>query len=111
YLDQDVVIIDFLALVRIITCPRDRIGVGASSAAHKISDAPVLVAFIVVDVTGKDHEARPQFLLLLFEISGQLLLARTGTVSASKGLFIARARIGRMMKHNEDECRAGREMV
>src|SRR5215471_9518823 len=108
---QQVVVVDFAALKRITRNPSDGIGVGAAPASHEISDAAVFVALIVVDVAGKDYNARPQCLLLRFEIGGHLLFGRAGAMAAAKCLFIAGTGVRRVVQDDEDECRTGREMV
>src|SRR5215831_8217775 len=109
--DQDVVVVDLAALIRITGSASDGISVGAASAGHKISDAAVFVALIVVDVAGKDDNARSQHLLPLFKIGGHLLFGWAGAVAAAKCLFIAGTGVRRMVQHNEDECSTGGEMI
>src|SRR5215471_13781610 len=109
--DQDVVVVDLAALIGITCGASDGISVGAASTGHKISDAAVFVALIVVDVAGKDDNARPQCLLLRFEIGGHLLFGRPGAVAAAKCLFIAGTGVGREVEHDEDECSTGGEMI
>src|SRR5205807_1582805 len=80
HLHQDVVIVDFFTLEQIARGPRDRIGVSAAAARDEVGDAAVLVTFIVVHMSGEDHDARAQLLLLFFEISGEFLFRRACAV-------------------------------
>ena len=57
HLDQQVVIVYFLALKRIVRRALNRICVSCASARNKISHAAMLVALIVVHVSGKHHDA------------------------------------------------------
>ena len=100
-------IVDFFTLEQIARGPRDRIGVSAAAARDEVGDAAVLVTFIVVHMSGEDHDARAQLLLLFFEISGEFLFRRACAVSATIGLVIGGTGVGRMMQHDEDEIYVG----
>src|SRR5215831_6648448 len=108
---QQVVVVDLAALIRITCGASDGISVSAASACYEIGDAGVFVALIVVDVAGKDYNARSQHLLPLFKIGGHLLFGWAGAVAAAKCLFIAGTGVRRMVQHNEDECSTGGEMI
>src|SRR5208282_3197718 len=51
---HQVVVIHSLTLERIVPGALNRIGVRSGAAGHEVGDAAVLVAFIVMDVSGKD---------------------------------------------------------
>src|SRR5579863_9685251 len=57
HVNQQVVVVDFLALKGIVPSPLNGIGMRRSSAAYKVSNAVVFMALIIVDVSGKDHDA------------------------------------------------------
>ena len=50
-------IVNFLALIRIVRGASDWIGVSTSSTGNKIDDAAMFVALIVMHVSGEDNEA------------------------------------------------------
>jgi hypothetical protein len=68
------VIIDVFAVERIIGCSLDWVWPGAAAAGHKIGNTIVFLMFVVVDVSGEDHEASAgASLALLQRLSQQLL--------------------------------------
>src|SRR5438445_11859358 len=70
-LDQDVVIIDFLALKRIISGAPYRISVGATATGCEVSDATVLMPFVVMDMAGKHDDSGIHCFLLPFQVSSK----------------------------------------
>src|SRR5215831_10818188 len=108
---QQVVVVDLVALIRITCGASDGISVSAAAAGYEINDSAVLVALIVVDVAGKDDNARSQHLLPLFKIGGHPLFGWAGAVAAAKCLFVAGTGVRRVVQHNEDECSTGGEMI
>jgi len=53
---QEVVVVDFLALIRIVRGALNWVGMGRASAGHEVGDAAVLVTFVVVDVSREDDK-------------------------------------------------------
>jgi len=53
---HQVVIVHVFALEWIIGCPLDRVGMGAASSRHEVSDSAMLVPLVVVNMTiENDH--------------------------------------------------------
>ena len=75
---HDVVVVHFLTLKRIILGAFNGIRVRSRAASHEVGDAAMLVAFVVVDVSGKNDEPRALVLLPGFQHFRQLLLLRAG---------------------------------
>ena len=96
-LDQDVVVIDLLALERIISGAPYRISVGAAAAGYKVSNSAALVPFIVMHMTGEHDNSRVPRFLLFFQISRKFLFRRTCAASAAAVGLVAGTRNGRVM--------------
>ena len=56
HLDKQVVIVDLFALERVAGSAFNRIGVSSRATRYKIGDTAVLMAFVIVYVSGKDDE-------------------------------------------------------
>src|SRR5579859_6114743 len=74
----------------------------SASAGNEVSDAAVLMPFVVVNVSSDHYEARPGMLLPLLQQLRQRLLGVTSRVSTAKKL-IRRIGVGRMMEDQADE--------
>ena len=71
---EQVVIIDFLALEWVIRSALDGIRVRASATSHKISDAAMFVPLVVVYMPGEDHDAIRGVGLACFQHGSEILL-------------------------------------
>src|SRR5579864_2960720 len=83
-LNQQVMVIYLLALKRIIGRALDGIGVSSTPSGNKIGDALVFMAFVVVHVSGEDHNAEASVSLALLKHPGQYLLRRPSRVPAAE---------------------------
>jgi|ERR1700675_2701068 len=99
----EIVIIHLLALKWIAGRAFDWIGVRSSAAGYKVRNSAVFMPFVIVDVSGNNHNPRPLFLLPRFEHFREYLLLGTRRMSSAKRFHIGGTRVGRMMKKNENE--------
>ena len=103
-------IVDFLALIGIARSAGNGIGVGTGSAGDEVSDAAVLVALVVVDVSGEDDEAGGGVGLAGFEHFCEIHFLHAGFVAFAEHAGIGTG-VGRMVEHEEDEIDAGGKVV
>src|ERR1700722_13180798 len=111
HLYEKVVVVYLLTLERIVRGAFDRIRMSSASSRNEVNYAAMLVTLVVMYVTGKDNEAGECVGLPLFEQLGQFLLAGSGRVPASVFFFVRGTRIGRMVKHDEDEVDIRRNLI
>ena len=83
HFEQEVVVVDLLALEGIVACTLDGIGVGASSTRNEVSDASVPEALVVMNVAGEDHELGADASLPLLKKFRHMLFGGSSGVSAS----------------------------
>ena len=76
--DEQVVVVHLLALERIVRGAIDGIRVGSSSACHKVGNAAMLVAFVVVHVPGEHNGAKTSMGLAFFQHLRECLLLGPG---------------------------------
>ena len=107
---QQVVVVDVFALVGIIGGALDRVGVGAGSAGDEVSYAAVLVALVVVDVSGENDEAGVGGGLAVFQQFREILFLTAGFVAFADHVGRGTG-VGRMMQHQENEIDAGGKVV
>jgi hypothetical protein len=93
-------VVDFFTLERIILGAFNRISVCSGAAGHKISDATVLMAFVIMHVSRENDYPNAQALLPRFQHLGKLLLLRSGGVASPKHFGVGRTSVGRMMKND-----------
>jgi hypothetical protein len=101
-LDQQIVVVDFFALIEIARSTLDWIGVGAGSSGHKVGYAAVFVALVVVDVSGEDYETGAGARLAVFQKFRQVFFRHASRVTFSEHPRIG-ACVGRVMHHEENE--------
>ena len=75
---EHVMVIHFLALERIVRGSFNRISVRSRTARDEISDAAVLMAFVVVHMSGENDNPGTEALLPRFQSFGEFVLRGTG---------------------------------
>ena len=106
-----VVVVHILTLEGISGRAFNRISVRSRTARHKISDASVLVTFVVMHVSGEDDDPGAEVLLPRFQKSRQFLLLEAGQMSSTRVLGVGRTGVGRMVQNDEHEIDITRKMV
>src|SRR5579862_1190130 len=79
-----IVIVHFLTLKGIVLRAFNRIRVRAGATGHKVSDASVFVALIVVNVPGKNDDAGAHINLPSFQQVRHFFLWRAGRVASAE---------------------------
>src|ERR1700681_409898 len=103
-------VIYFSTLERVLRGAFNGIRVRSRTTRDEISNAAVLMALVVVHVSGENDNARAEVLLPGFQRFGQFLLWGARGVSSPEHFGIRRARVGRMVKNNENEVHIARNM-
>src|SRR5579872_386819 len=88
YFREEIVVVDFLTLKRVIGSTLNWVSVRSCSARHKVCDAAVFMPLIIVNVTGENHDSSANGLLSAFENHGHVLLWRTCRVPSSEFLAV-----------------------
>src|SRR6202140_3365182 len=94
-------VIHQLALERIAGSALNRISVSASPSRDKISDATVFMTFVVVYVSGEDHDAEASVSLPFLEHLRQRLLRAAGRRPAPERFRVRGAAVGGLREHQK----------
>src|ERR1017187_1232590 len=109
-LEEQVVVINPAALIRIFCGTGDRVGMGASTTGDKIDHTAMFVALVVMHVPGKDYETRVSSRLPIFKKFRERVLLRSSSMT-----FAEHGRRGTcirgMMHHEENEIDVGGDVV
>jgi hypothetical protein len=109
-LDEQIVIVDFLALEGIGWSALNWVSVGAGSSGHKVGYAAVFVALVVMDVPGEDYETSAGVGLTVLQKFGEFFFRHTRRMAFAEHAGIGTC-VGRVVHHEENEIHVGGKVI